>query len=146
MSVFTIRRADKSDIAALCALEAECFSLPWSERGFADFFALDYTAAYAAVADGAVVGYAGMYISFEDGDITNIAVSAPYRRRGIARALIGALSAHAGIKRLFLEVRESNAAARELYLSCGFKIDGVRRGFYQKPAENAVLMSLDVKS
>ena len=143
----TVRRAAREDISALCALERECFSEPWSERGFEDFFALDYTAAFAALdePDGRVIGYAGMYLSGGDGDITNIAVTGAFRRRGVGSALIDALKDFPGVERLLLEVRESNRAARALYEKLGFSVDGVRKNFYSSPRENAVLMSLEIK-
>ena len=78
----------------------------------------------------------------EPGDITNIAVTAGYRRRGIASGLIRGLKMTPGVTRLFLEVRESNAGARALYEREGFVIDGRRRNFYSHPREDAVLMSL----
>lgn len=142
----TVRRASREDIPALCALERECFSEPWSERGFEDFFALDYTAAFAAVDDGSgdIVGYAGMYLSGGDGDITNIAVTESFRRKGVGSALIDALKSVPGIERLLLEVRESNTAARTLYEKRGFSVDGIRKNFYSSPRENAVLMSIEI--
>lgn len=140
-----IRRAEKRDIPALCKLEQECFSLPWSEKSFDDFFSLNFTFALAAFdnIDGEekLIGYAGMYISGNDGDITNIAVSSQYRRRGIGHALIEGLKAVSDINNLYLEVRESNLAAISLYESQGFKKDGVRKNFYHAPRENAILMS-----
>lgn len=143
MEPVTVRRACAADIPALCRLEIECFSQPWSEKSFGDFFALDYTIAYVAESDGRIIGYAGMYLSFGDGEITNIAVTREYRRRGAATALLDALKGTAGVERLLLEVRESNSAARTLYRRFGFAEDGIRRGFYSDPREDAVLMSLD---
>ena len=144
----TIRRATAGDIPALCALEEECFSLPWSERSFSDFFALPYTVAYIASVKAetgnAVCGYAGMYALSGDGDITNIAVSEKFRRQGIGSALLCALGRYAGVNRLLLEVRASNIAARALYEKYGFKTDCIRRGFYSHPPEDAILMSLNV--
>ena len=135
-----IERASREDIPALCALENECFSEPWSEKSFEDFFALDFTVALKAVEDRKIVGYAGLYISGDDGDITNVAVTASMRRKGVGRALIEGLKALPP-KKLFLEVRESNNAAIALYESEGFVRDGIRKNFYSNPRENAILMS-----
>ena len=142
METFRIRLARTDDIPALAAIDAECFSEPWSESGFADFLSGDSAVCAVAEEDGQVVGYAGMLVSFGDGDITNIAVTAGYRRRGIASGLIRGLKMTPGVTRLFLEVRESNAGARALYEREGFVIDGRRRNFYSHPREDAVLMSL----
>ena len=137
----TIRKATPDDIPALCRLENECFSLPWSEKSFADFFALGFTAAYAAVESGEILGYIGLYLSGGDADITNVTVTASARRRGIGRSLISAAKETPGVMNLFLEVRESTLAARTLYESEGFTVDGKRKNFYQNPREDAILMS-----
>lgn len=140
-----IRTATIDDIPELCELEKECFSLPWSRKNFEDFFALDFTVAFAAVertVNGErIVGYAGLYISGNEGDITNIAVNAEYRRKGIGRALIEELKKVPNIDTLYLEVRESNLAAKALYEAQGFTADGIRKNFYHNPRENAILMS-----
>lgn len=140
----TVRRATAADIPALCALEEECFSLPWSERSFSEFFSLPYTVAYLAVTDKEVCGYAGMYVLHGDGDITNIAVGRGFRRCGIGSALLDALVETDEVSRLLLEVRASNTAARALYEKFGFQTDCIRRGFYSHPTEDAILMSLNV--
>ena len=136
-----IRKATQADIGSLCALEDECFSLPWSRKGFEDFFSLDFTTAYVAEDEGKILGYIGLYLSGEDADITNVAVTSSARRRGIGKALITAAKNSGGVMNLFLEVRESNLAARSLYESEGFVTDGKRKNFYQNPREDAILMS-----
>ena len=74
--------------------------------------------------------------------INNIAVSENYRRKGIARALLQKmLSDLSGADSVTLEVRKSNAAAIALYESFGFERVGERRGFYEKPTEDALLMT-----
>ena len=80
----------------------------------------------------------------DEAEITNIAVSADLRNQGVAGKLLeilGTICKRRGVKYLHLEVRESNAAARHLYEKIGFTIDGIRKNFYQKPVENAVLMT-----
>jgi ribosomal-protein-alanine N-acetyltransferase len=71
-------------------------------------------------------------------EILNIAVAPAFRRRGIAKALLDGLPK----AEVFLEVRESNAAARGLYQAVGFREVGLRRGYYQNPSEGAVVMRL----
>lgn len=139
-----IRRARPEDIPSLAALEAECFSCPWSEKSFTDFFESPYSVALVAEADGIVCGYVGMYLISGEGEITNLAVSGDYRRQGIGAMLMSALTDTEGLTRLMLDVRESNTAARSLYERSGFKIDGKRKNFYEKPREDAILMSLDI--
>ena len=142
-NIITTRLARVDDIPDLCRIEAECFSEPWSERSFTEFFTQSYSAAYVALHGDNVVGYAGMYITYGEGNITNVAVSNRWRRLGAGRRLIDSLARHDGVDRLLLEVRESNLPAITLYKSCGFVIDGTRRGFYSNPREDAFLMSLD---
>lgn len=142
-NIITTRPAVTGDISDLCRIEAECFSEPWSERGFTEFFAQSYSAAYVALHGDTVVGYAGMYITFGEGNVTNIAVSYRWRRLGAASRLIDSLARHEGVDRLLLEVRVSNLPAINLYWNRGFVIDGTRRDFYSNPREDALLMSLD---
>ena len=120
--------------------------MPWSEKAFADAVEspnYEYIAALDG-ADDSVIGYAGMQVVLDEAEITNIAVDAPYRKRGIAGKLLESLEIicrKKNVKYLHLEVRESNTAARSLYGKMGFEIDGIRKSFYQKPTENAVLMT-----
>ena len=142
-NIITTRLARVDDIPDLCRIEAECFSESWSERSFTEFFTQSYSAAYVALHGDNVVGYAGMYITYGEGNITNVAVSYRWRRLGAASRLIDSLARHEGVDRLLLEVRVSNLPAINLYGNRGFVIDGTRRDFYSNPREDAFLMSLD---
>ncbi len=131
-------------IPAVAALEAACFSLPWSEAGLREELANPFARFLVALDGDTVVGYMGMHVIAGEGAVTNIAVSPVRRREGIARALLHA-SAADGVCRITLEVRESNTAARTLYEREGFVCDGVRPRFYEQPTEDAVLYSLYLK-
>ncbi len=133
--------------AELAAIDTVCFTDPWSETAFREALAGDGYTFFALEDDGALIGYAGMLTVLDTADITNIAVLPAYRRRGLARSLLSALANAAkekGVTRFQLEVRESNTAARTLYESLGFSVDGKRKGYYKKPDEDAVLMSLSL--
>ena len=140
-AVVEVRTAAAADIPKLCELENECFSLPWSEKSFGDFFANGCSVCLVAEMDGTVCGYVGMNLILGEGEITNLAVSGAFRRQGIGERLIDELCRTDGLERILLDVRVSNTAARRLYEKCGFTEDGIRRGFYSKPREDAVLMS-----
>ena len=137
---------EECHVMQVAGLEAQCFSMPWSEKAFADAVEspnYEYIVALDG-ADDSVIGYAGMQVVLDEAEITNIAVAAPYRRRGIAVKLLEGLEMicrKRNVKYLHLEVRESNTAARSLYGKMGFEIDGIRKNFYKKPDENAVLMT-----
>ena len=132
-------------IAALAALERACFSDPWSEAGLSEELDNPHAVFRVAVEEDTVLGYVGMHHLLDEGFITNVAVSPDARRRGVARALLADLAAYGtanGLYRITLEVRVGNAAARTLYESEGYKLDGIRPGFYRAPAEDAAIYSL----
>ena len=85
----------------------------------------------------------------DEGQITNVATSEPYRRRGIGGALLHAMIREArrrGLLSLSLEVRASNTAAISLYERHGFSVAGRRRGFYTHPREDALVMIKEMKN
>ncbi|MEE3378515.1 MAG: ribosomal protein S18-alanine N-acetyltransferase, partial [Lachnospiraceae bacterium] len=93
-----------------------------------------------------LLGYAGLLMVPYEADILNITVRPEARRQGIATQLlgkIGELSEPRGVTVIHLEVRESNTPARTLYEKLGFTVDGIRKNYYERPRENAVLMTLD---
>lgn len=142
--MLTIRPMTEVDIPKVVGIERSIFSIPWSEKSFEDSIRLEHTIYLVAVEPNqGIVGYCGMYRVFNEGEITNVAVDEPYRRLGVATALLNELMAEGknlGIDTFFLEVRESNLRARQLYRKLGFENVGVRKNFYEKPLENAVIM------
>lgn len=79
-------------------------------------------------------------VAEEEGEILNVAVAPAFRQRGVGRALVENLL-QAGPGELFLEVRESNGAARSFYEALGFKWVGRRPRYYDCPSEDAVVMN-----
>ena len=101
----------------------------------------------AAVADDALVGWAGVLMVGDAAEILTVGVVPVARRRGIARQLVAALVAEArsrGAREAFLEVRVDNGAARQLYASEGFAELGVRPGYYDNGRVDAVVMRRDL--
>ena len=90
-----------------------------------------------------MIGCCGLWKSFEEADICNVAVREGYRRQGVARRMLlflMDLGSRAGIERYTLEVRRSNLPALRLYEKLGFSVEAVRRNFYENPAEDALLL------
>lgn len=138
-----IRLMESADLDSVAVLEKEIFSQPWSKKAFEDSLKSEDTLYVVAEADGELKGYCGMYLSFTEGNITNVAVSPAYRRCHTAYHMlifIFKLAQAKGITDVFLEVRETNAGAIGLYEKLGFKKAGKRKNFYEKPAEDALIM------
>jgi len=134
-----------SHLDEIQAIECACFSLPWHRAALEKQISADNCIFLAALDDyGAVMGYVGMMFVLDEGYISNIAVSPEFRRRGVADALIAALAERAKKTLAFvtLEARESNHPAVCLYTKHGFEVVGKRKNYYDKPKENALLMTL----
>ena len=94
-----------------------------------------------------LAGCCGVWLSFEEGEIMNVAVRKEYRRKGVAGRLMKELLSRAekrGAARFILEVREGNLPAIRLYESLGFLHAGRRRNFYSDPAEDALIMIKEI--
>jgi ribosomal-protein-alanine N-acetyltransferase len=129
-------------VPAVHAIEHAAFSDPWSERDFRECVASEVVFLVAAAPDG-VAGYVVAQDAADEGEILNLAVAPARHRGGIGRALVeGALAtlAERGVTRVFLEVRESNGAARALYAALGFQEAGRRSRYYRRPVEDAIVL------
>ena len=135
---------DRSHVDQVAALERACFSMPWSETQLSDAL-YDDAACFIVAEDGEgnVIGYAGLTTVLDEGYINNIAVEEAARKHGVASALLDVFVRFAAVNLAFLtlEVRKSNAAAIGLYEKFGFQQVGLRPGFYQRPREDAVIMT-----
>lgn len=144
----TIRHMEARDTAYVAELEKKVFSQPWSEKAFRDTIDNDDYIYIVAEHENSIVGYAGCIVSADGADITNIAVAGDYRRMGIAEELLRqteTLVRKRQVQSIYLEVRQSNTGARRLYEKNGFAQIGVRRNFYQKPLEDALLMAKNLQ-
>lgn len=140
----------KEHISQVVEIEKQSFSLPWSKEAFLESFTYDHAMFLVALdyaSQSKVAGYIGMYKVLNEGDITNIAVSPEYRGKGVGLALMNSLKELAqgkNIDNLILEVRESNSIAIHLYEKVGFCRAGIRKNFYEKPVENAIVMYMQL--
>lgn len=139
-----ITDAREEQLDEIEALECRCFSVPWKRKMLQSQLGPGHVF-LAAAENGSVVGYVGMMTVLDEGYISNVAVVPEMRRRGIAQELLRELERRAramGLSFMTLEVRQSNAPAIALYEKHGFSRVGVRRGYYEQPREDAVLMTL----
>jgi len=139
-----ISEMTREDIPSVAAIERLIFSMPWSESGFlSSLLSPDTLYLCVRTDEGQVIGYCGFLQSFDEADITNVAVHPDYRCRGIAYAMLNELMKRGrerDVHRYTLEVRVSNEQAVRLYDRLGFVSVGVRKNFYEKPREDAVIM------
>ncbi|MDR2889280.1 MAG: tRNA (adenosine(37)-N6)-threonylcarbamoyltransferase complex dimerization subunit type 1 TsaB [Lachnospiraceae bacterium] len=138
-----IRRMEIDDVAAVSALEAKVFTMPWSADDFLEMIAADYAYYYVAELAGQPIGACGVRYIVGEGQITNVLVAGEHRRKGIALRLMEQMLAEAqsaGITDFVLEVRASNQAAIKLYERLGFEVSGRRPDFYEKPVEDGLIM------
>ena len=150
-------------IPEIAALEAAAFSAPWDAAALGG--ELENPLALWLVAEdegnaaaqtktgegetGTVLGYVGSQTCFEEADILNVCTAPAARRRGLARALMLELEAQLapkGVERITLEVRASNDAAIALYEGLGYTQVGLRKGYYEKPREDALILQKRIVS
>lgn len=127
---------------ALAAIERTVFSDPWPRSDFRESLASGVLVLVAEVGN-EVVGYVVARSAADEGEILNLAVAPTHQRRGVGRALaeraLELLSAR-GAQAVYLEVRESNAAARGLYQGLGFEPVARRPNYYRHPVEAALIL------
>ncbi|MBQ6895305.1 MAG: ribosomal protein S18-alanine N-acetyltransferase [Clostridia bacterium] len=129
---------------SLTELENKCFSIPWSRKLFEGDISNDKAYYVLVVSDNRVIGYGGLYKVLNEADITNIAVHPDFRRQGLADKILLDIFNHCksnGIKKIHLEVRESNIPAIRLYEKRGFVKLGERKNYYSDNHETAILMT-----
>lgn len=145
--------ATDGDLPAIAAIERRAFSDPWSALSFRE--ALEHPAVFFVCArrrspsgGEEVVGYVVAWFVADEGEIANLAVDPSAWGSGVGGALLNAALSE-GYRRetakMYLEVRDSNARARQLYHSRGFKEVGRRRNYYQLPVEDAIVLRRTLK-
>ena len=142
-----IRRMTLDDLPTVVELDKISFSLPWPEKSFR-FEITDNLASRCWVAeiDGRVVAMLVGWLLVDDIHIATIATHPDFRRQGIGRQLLSHALSRAldeGARSSFLEVRESNLAAQEMYRQFGYEPTGRRKRYYKDNDEDAILMTLE---
>ena len=143
----TFRKMTLDDVPAVVDLDQKSFSLPWPERSFR-FELTDNPASRCWVADldGKIVGMIVVWLIVDEAHVATVATHPDYRRQGIGKRLLAHALRHMirdGARSSFLEVRESNLAAQEMYRQFGYEVTGRRRRYYRDNDEDAILMNLE---
>ena len=141
---------NSAHLDTVMAIEAATYAFPWSRGNFVDSLASGYVAQVLYDAGGEILGYLIAMAGVDEMHLLNITVAPPHQGQGHARYMLEAVIALCRARRarqLWLEVRDSNARARAIYLKRGFAHVGVRKGYYPAPQgrrEDAVVMSLQL--
>ena len=141
-----IRLATIEDAHAIYEIEQQSFSVPWRlESVLAELEGAENKLYMVICEENHIVGYAGAWLVYDEGQITNIAVLPSARGKGygskITKQVINECFSR-GMHEIFLEVRRSNLAALAMYRNLGFSVKGIRKDYYSEPTEDAYIMSL----
>lgn len=143
-----LRPASSADIPAFAQLERASFSDPWTPAQLQE--ALSWGGAVAIAAeesDGGIAGYVLGRVIVDEAEILTIATHPARRRAGIGRALLSSVltaMVQRGARAVWLEVRASNEAAKAMYDAAGFVAAGLRKGYYRRPVEDALVLRRDL--
>ncbi|MBQ8859751.1 MAG: ribosomal protein S18-alanine N-acetyltransferase [Ruminococcus sp.] len=139
-----VEKMTESHLNEVVKIEEKSFTNPWSRESFYEELLKPLSFKFVALENGKVVGFAVLDTVLDEGNLLDIAVDESYRRNGVGRILMNALFEVAKEKSLSfitLEVRESSSPAIALYEAFGFERVGMRKNYYSKPNENALLMT-----
>lgn len=138
------RELKVEDAAAVAEMDYQSFPDPWSQNSILETISNPQTICLLAERAGKAVGYLFAYTAMDEAEIVRIAVVKEQRKQGTGKSLLNALEEicrKKQIGKLLLDVRESNQAARAFYKKMAFQEDGIRKGFYEVPPEDGILMS-----
>lgn len=136
----SLRPMTESDVSEVARIETTAFTTPWSEKTFRSLLHCSGVELWVAEWDDELAAYAILWTVLDEGELANIAVRKDLRGRGIGSGLLCRIlevAEDSGVRNLYLEVRESNELAREMYSRRGFCEIGVRKGYYDGPYEDA---------
>lgn len=138
------RKMSMEDAAAVAEMEHQLFPDAWSEKSILETLEQPNSICFTVEKAGRAAGYLLAYTAADEAEIARIGVVKELQRQGVAQTLLAELESVCraqNIKKILLDVRCGNEAARALYEKNGFKEDGIRQKFYENPEEDAVLMS-----
>lgn len=140
-----LRPLSAADLPRIMEIELAAFSVPWQRNTFVSLLSRSDTDLLGAERDGVLVGYAVCWTTIDEAELGNVAVAPEARRTGVGNVLVSAIVERVrsrGVRACFLEVRESNLSAQQLYQRRGFEIIGRRARYYSRPTEDALIMRL----
>lgn len=141
------REATVHDVPAIARLEREIFGLDaWSEDIVREEVTGPHRRYFVVEQSGKLIGYGGVLVVGEDGDVQTIALTGEARGRGLGKKLFSDLLDDAvsrGARRVFLEVRSDNTVAMGIYHDAGFRAIGRRKNYYRQQGVDAITMMLD---
>lgn len=143
-----IRDMTVDDVQYVADIEKKLFSDPWSREAFEDALENRSQKFFVACEEENVVGFCGFMHVADEGEIVNIGVAPEHQRQGIARRMMEHMlefGRNLEVRTCYLEVRDSNTPARELYNRLGFKIIGRRNDYYLNPREDAIIMETSIE-
>jgi ribosomal-protein-alanine N-acetyltransferase len=141
--MFEIIPMNYGHLNAVCEIENKCYTQPWSRIQYEEELGKTNAFYYAAVEDGIVIGYTGMWHIINEGHITTLAVSPDKRKSGIGTVLLHELIGTAKkleMLGLMLEVRINNYDAQRLYMKNGFVLERIRKNYYSDTGEDALVL------
>lgn len=137
----------QTHIEKMMPIELEAYPEPWTTGMFRDEIRNARSFFRVAYAHDDIVGYCGFWLVLDEAHITHVTVGRDFRGLGYGRTQVHHLLDEArkrGATVATLEVRETNVRARTLYESLGFAACGIRKGYYAKTNEDAIVMSKDL--
>lgn len=143
MPKLIIREIKEKDIPSLLEIEKISFAAPWSEQDFLSELYRKNALLRAGVFEGNVIGYICVSHRAHESYILNLAVHPHFRRCGVATILMDEAMAELKERECFfvsLKVRVSNTVAKKFYELLGFKVESIRKKYYDNPVEDALVM------
>ncbi len=139
-----LREMLAEDLDQVMEIEEDLFHVPWTREGYFTFLTKENTMFLVVEEKKQILGYCGLLMVLDEGDVTNVAVRRDRQKEGIGNFLMESmirLAEEQGVNTIHLEVRQSNETAIRLYERLGFTRDGIRRNYYENPVEDAILMT-----
>jgi [ribosomal protein S18]-alanine N-acetyltransferase len=134
---------ERTHLRDVMTIELEAYPDPWAEGMFLDELRSARSHFYVVYLDDVLIGYGGFWLVLDEAHITSVTIGEDYRGQGYGKQLVVFLldlARKVGARLATLEVRASNTRARNLYLNTGFRPVGVRKKYYPKSGEDAVVM------